>query len=705
MFLNQFGKAPLLFLLVLFSFLGCRKDQLDGNDLPPISSSSSFPKFDISVSEARDYYHRHAGPGVQSVDGMDGQTFIRMEPDWALAYSSTSYNGKSMLVVPFLDRRIVTLNNGKAEAKLVFTKVSADTLTASIVIYVPDNTYHSVKNGTYSFNDFTGAYLLFGLNQKFKEGVFVKDGIPVGALDSISWTPKTGPAGDDRTINCIEISFEVSFCEYVLNGCPQTYQFTYTHCWNSPGSGGSNSGGSGGSSGGGGGGAGGATGGYSGGNVTGGTLGNGGPDQRWYTIFSGVPIGVFLQNGGVIPNTINVDIAQKLIAIHRAIKLTEDEIRWLTQFENQTQNQEYVNLLFNFLQLGQTGNDDSPARLKQAEDVLKFFMTSGIPCTPARFNQMLNNAALFQGLQSFFNDYQGLDNTNQVIQMLMDHAVANNLTGFNSADFATMGAGASPCGPCLATAVAYEYAMLKFLNCNPNPCSNWELAKLYAEATWNVLSSEVHLLLDGAGLVPGFGEIADLTNGVIYTIEGDNVNAALSFAAAVPFLGWTATGAKYARKIINVGGNPMSLVYLVRSSDGLIEFGSRSQLRTVLKTAPGWQAHHIIPWELGNNKVIQAAAKVSGNNSFHLNEIANGISLPTGFGIGNLPAHTGSHPNFTLRVKASLDEIQERIKDSATGLIDPDTAADEVRHLTSVIRDAITSYGSCPTCKIDDVTW
>lgn len=58
----------------------------------------------------------------------------------------------------------------------------------------------------------------------------------------------------------------------------------------------------------------------------------------------------------------------------------------------------------------------------------------------------------------------------------------------------------------------------------------------------------VHGVLDVAGLVPGFGEIADGVNALAYAAEGDAVNAGLSAAAMVPFLGWGATTAKIGRK-------------------------------------------------------------------------------------------------------------------------------------------------------------
>ncbi|MER0444440.1 hypothetical protein ABR738_07595 [Streptomyces sp. Edi4] len=47
-----------------------------------------------------------------------------------------------------------------------------------------------------------------------------------------------------------------------------------------------------------------------------------------------------------------------------------------------------------------------------------------------------------------------------------------------------------------------------------------------------------------AGMVPGAGEVADLANTGWYGLEGGTLNASLSAAAAVPGLGWGATGTK-----------------------------------------------------------------------------------------------------------------------------------------------------------------
>ena len=75
------------------------------------------------------------------------------------------------------------------------------------------------------------------------------------------------------------------------------------------------------------------------------------------------------------------------------------------------------------------------------------------------------------------------------------------------------------------------------------PVTDAELAGEH-DSGGGLLSSIGHGLLDVAGLVPVVGEAADLANAAWYTAEGDYTMAALSAAAAIPFAGWAATGAK-----------------------------------------------------------------------------------------------------------------------------------------------------------------
>ncbi len=66
----------------------------------------------------------------------------------------------------------------------------------------------------------------------------------------------------------------------------------------------------------------------------------------------------------------------------------------------------------------------------------------------------------------------------------------------------------------------------------------------------NFWSGLGHLALDAVGLVPVFGEAADVINAGWYALEGDYVNAGLSLAAAIPVAGWVTTGGKLGYKAV-----------------------------------------------------------------------------------------------------------------------------------------------------------
>ena len=61
----------------------------------------------------------------------------------------------------------------------------------------------------------------------------------------------------------------------------------------------------------------------------------------------------------------------------------------------------------------------------------------------------------------------------------------------------------------------------------------------------NAYKKATHPILDVFGSVPVVGEPADVINGLLYSFQGDKWNAGMSFAGAIPFFGWAATGAKW----------------------------------------------------------------------------------------------------------------------------------------------------------------
>lgn len=210
----------------------------------------------------------------------------------------------------------------------------------------------------------------------------------------------------------------------------------------------------------------------------------------------------------------------------------------------------------------------------------------------------------------------------------------------------------------------------------------WSFLKCYWEATKDV----VHITLDVFGTVPVAGELADITNGVLYLIEGDGVNATLSAAGAVPFYGWAAVSTKYAIKFrqASVIATKVKLVWKVTGD--VITFGSRNQLRKVLGLAVGdlRQAHHIIPWNKQSKLAIQKASK--SQHAFHMNEAINGIPLDKAI-------HSGSHPHYDNLI----DEHLRNISPNAT----PDQAYEKVMEIITKVRTAIQNNPSVPLNQLN----
>jgi RHS repeat-associated protein len=76
--------------------------------------------------------------------------------------------------------------------------------------------------------------------------------------------------------------------------------------------------------------------------------------------------------------------------------------------------------------------------------------------------------------------------------------------------------------------------------CGSNPVGAVDPSGLMSESEWDLL----HGGLDVLGLVPVYGEVADLANAGAYAGRGRWSDAGLSAVGAVPVIGWLATGAK-----------------------------------------------------------------------------------------------------------------------------------------------------------------
>lgn len=228
----------------------------------------------------------------------------------------------------------------------------------------------------------------------------------------------------------------------------------------------------------------------------------------------------------------------------------------------------------------------------------------------------------------------------------------------------------------LITFLIVKYQVLKALN------PEWSETKVF----WETVKDVVHIGLDVFGLLPVIGEAGDLVNGVLYSIEGDGLNASLSYASAIPIVGYGSISTKYGLKIINAVSDINSKVKLVWkvTADG-ISFGSRSQLRKVLNLAPGdpRQAHHIIPWAKQNHSVIQKAAK--SDNAFHMNEALNGIPVEAW---RNQP----NHDLYDQKVQALLNSIPENLSPNETYI-----------RFNSIINDIRNAIVNNPNTHLNDL--
>jgi len=92
------------------------------------------------------------------------------------------------------------------------------------------------------------------------------------------------------------------------------------------------------------------------------------------------------------------------------------------------------------------------------------------------------------------------------------------------------------------------------------------------------------------------------------------------------------------------------MLKLGKNADGLFTFGNPNELGKILKTSgTTLQAHHLIPWALKDNPVVQKAAEAG----FHLNDELNGLLLKSySKELGN-GVH-GNHPAYSEYVRKKI---------------------------------------------------
>ncbi|SDG65970.1 hypothetical protein [Epilithonimonas hungarica] len=102
------------------------------------------------------------------------------------------------------------------------------------------------------------------------------------------------------------------------------------------------------------------------------------------------------------------------------------------------------------------------------------------------------------------------------------------------------------------SSVNYAFNSLSLMSGIRGAIGNWygeqARSRLHAAMGDNI-ADDLQGMLDGFGTIPFFGEVADGMNGLISLGRGNRGQAALSFGAMVPFLGWGATAFKYGKGI------------------------------------------------------------------------------------------------------------------------------------------------------------
>lgn len=240
---------------------------------------------------------------------------------------------------------------------------------------------------------------------------------------------------------------------------------------------------------------------------------------------------------------------------------------------------------------------------------------------------------------------------NNALQLMLNAQIFNSNNNYelnefffqdNITLFSSEVQNAAALDPVFLANMAIEYMIQRAVLKHNHP--NW--SELYI--AWRISGEYVHLSLDAFGLIPIFGEVGDLANGILYSVEGDGLNATLSFASAIPIVGWISASTKLGIKVIATTTGKTKLVWKLVGS--VIQFGSRGQLRKVLGLLPGnpLQAHHIIPWNKQSKSIVQRAS--NSGNAFHMNEALNGIPL-------NTAVHSGSHANYDNVIQIKFDQF------------------------------------------------
>jgi hypothetical protein len=340
--LNLATKWLFIAIAVFIGFTtSCKKDVLDSVGSRPTSVSSG--NHAISIAEARSYLQTLNLPVASSLVGDSLRILnIDIDPDWDEAYLSQSLSGRDIVVAPLADKSLSELNDGRAGARLLFSRQGGDTITVEVMLYVAESSYFFSSSQDLNFHTFTGFYALFDLGLHFKGGVNVVDGQPVGSVKEMARGNMLSLA-DDRDDGDCNLASEVFYQECPMiasSGCEEEIVVWVTYCVNDPwgddGAGGGTGGGT--------------------GTGTGGGSGSGIPNPwantHWHYIFStSIPVQWFVQGGGLLPAGLSIEDAEKLRQLNNNCQFNAAQLNWLAS------NSYMIQLFLDYL--GSSPNQES----------------------------------------------------------------------------------------------------------------------------------------------------------------------------------------------------------------------------------------------------------------------------------------------------------------------------------------------------------
>ena len=219
---------------------------------------------------------------------------------------------------------------------------------------------------------------------------------------------------------------------------------------------------------------------------------------------------------------------------------------------------------------------------------------------------------------------------------------------------------------------ALKYATLKAENSSlPADQRKSDLKLLYL-----TFSDAIHTGLDLLGLIPIGGEVFDIISGFTYHLEGDKTNAYLSYASAIPWLGYAAVGVK----AIKAG----SVIIAVVGKKGFLVASrvSQSAFRKACGAVGTQVGHHIIPFHeiVQSHPLMQMAFKAGFDPN---NAALNGKAIEA-------VRNSGNHTSYANKIVA---RFEKSLKNPPIGGWNPKSAKAEMENIIKEIKSAIDYQG------------